>query len=209
MNVRTFARAAALSAAAVVVGPALVGCQPRQSDRDVPFDVRDAGSTRVEVDPAWRAWALDHYRGELLTELRASSDVRFLEPPTVTASRNLENGAIDLSVIGELDVNDINGTRLRRPYYVAWRRDGNDWRPVARQIRPGRPAPTDPRAPTERPRVISPTTAPGTPADPTAAPPPSNAPSAAPTPSPLPLPPDPGGAAIPGTGSNPPALPPG
>ncbi|MDB5296686.1 MAG: hypothetical protein JWO31_2669 [Phycisphaerales bacterium] len=194
--------ASALAAAGWVVG----GCGPSRPPQTV--EIERAGSTSVPVDPAWQAWALDHYRGELLTDLRASSDVRFLEPPTVTASRNLETNALDLAVIGALDANELDGTRLRRPYFIAWRRDGSNWRPLDRRIDPGRPAPKDPRAPTERPRTISPTTAPGTVSDPTAAPPPTRAPSDTPNPVPGVVPPDPGTPTIPGTGG-PPALPPG
>jgi len=136
------------------------GCQ--KDSRPVSDYTLATGNETIPVKESWRQFALANYAGELLVDLRNSTDVRFLQPPTVTANRNVDTGRVQLVVLGELDETNRQGKRLRHPFYVAWEESGTGWKLVDRLIQPGQTAPPAP-APLDAPPA-APATVPATPA---------------------------------------------
>ena len=167
------------------------------------------GRTPVPVDPSWRRFAEEHFRGMVLAEVGAQPDLRFVTAPDISAFRRHDNGQIELTAIGEADLNDATGTRYRRPFYVTWVQKGGGWEPLTTAFQGGKLSPEPLRAP---PTTTPITATPGAlkPLDPTAAAPPppldSPVPGAAPG-----LPPAGGGGTPslpPSGGSGSPSLPP-
>lgn len=138
------------------------GCQS-DSKAPPPSDyTRETGNEQIPVQDKWRKFALSHYAGELLVELPNATNVRFLQPATVTANRNVKTGRVQLVVLGELDQTNRQGNRLRHGFFVGWIQSGGGWKLVDRQIDAGAPAPPPPK-PFEAPP--SPTTPPTAPVD--------------------------------------------
>jgi hypothetical protein len=195
--------AAGLTAAAAV---AAGGCQTGGS-REPTMEQRALGVQPVSVSPAWRRFAVDNYRGVVTAELRAQPDVRFTSDPDISATRRLDNGAITLNAIGDIDLNDVRGNRLRRTYAVSWQQQGGGWDTGTASIGEGRASP--------QPLLGAPATGPAgtpstralTPADPTAPLPGAGGAPPAGLGGP-PLPGTGGGTLLPSGGTGSPALPP-
>jgi hypothetical protein len=131
------------------------------------------GRTPVAVDPSWRRFAEEHFRGMVLAEVGAQPDLRFVTAPDISAFRRHDNGQIELTAIGEADVNDATGTRYRRPFYVTWVQTSRGWEPLATAFQPGKLSPEPLRAPPTTTPITA-TPGPVKPPDPNTAPPPPN-----------------------------------
>ena len=132
------------------LGLLTAGCQ---SDVATPrAEVEATGRTRMTLQPQWRDYAEQNYRGVLLADLKFVKNVQFLEPPVISAARNVSTGATELTVTGQYDASEPTGSRLRHMYFVSWVRSGSDWRVLMTHAGEGLPAP-EPVAP---PRIIVP-----------------------------------------------------
>lgn len=159
-----------IGVAVIAAGAMAAGCQDDRPSADAkplpPGEVR-LDREPIAVDPDWRRFALDNYRGVLLADLKAASDVRFVASPTVVASRNRRSSDVELSVTGELEANNVTRNRFRRPFIVLWRQTAGGWDLLMSRVDRGELAPEPPPAPSTtrpstRPAITDPT---ATPAD--------------------------------------------
>src|SRR4051812_44553337 len=102
---------------------------------------RATGHQPIPVDPAWRRYAEENFRGMVLAETGAQPDLRFVTAPDISAARRLDNGQVELTAIGEADMNDAAGHRYRKPFYVTWLQTSHGWEPVTTVLHLGKPSP--------------------------------------------------------------------
>jgi hypothetical protein len=159
---------AALLAGAVL---GVTGCSSSSDPKPRPMGT--SGARSLPVDSSSRAFALEHYRSLVLAEVRAQPDATFVSRPDISIIERAD-GAVELMAIGEMDIMD-KGTRMRKPYSVAWRKSGGAWVPATTLVSAGKvsPQPLRPVSATG-PANLRPSTLPGTPANPTAMPPASS-----------------------------------
>ena len=199
------------AAAAAALGTA-AGCQGPSGEPTA--EQRSLGVQPVPVSADWRRFAEDNFRGVVTAELRAQPDVRFTSDPDISAARRLDNGAVELTAIGDVDVNDGSGGgnhRLRRTYSVVWVRQGGGWDGGSAHLGAGRASPQPLLSAPATGPVAAPSTRALTPADPTAPAPGSAVPGSGVPGGATPLPPAGGGGTPslpPSGGSGSPSLPP-